>query len=56
MLLAGVSIAPGPPEGTIESATPIRTPSQAKHGLGGRFTFEQGAEPMQFSGSNGIFR
>ena len=34
-LLAGRIIALGPPQGTIESATPIQTPSQAEHGLGG---------------------
>ena len=31
---------PRPTTGTIESATPIQTPSQAEHGLGGRFHFE----------------
>jgi len=52
-------IAARPTTGTFDGAPNIQTPSQAEHGLGGRFTFEQGAElttPMQFSGSNGIFR
>ena len=36
-LLPGRSIAPGPLQGTIESAPKNKTPSQAEHGLGGRF-------------------
>jgi hypothetical protein len=36
----GCPYTPGPPEGTIEGATHIRTPSQAEHGLGGRFHFQ----------------
>jgi len=33
----GYPYIPGPPEGTIEGATHIQTPSQAEHGLGGVF-------------------
>ncbi len=34
-------IAPGPPEGTSDGAPHIQTPSQAEHGLGRAFSFEE---------------
>ncbi len=36
-MFTGVSITPGPLQGTIESATLNQTPSQAEHGLEGVF-------------------
>ena len=35
----GLVHTPGPPQGTIESATLNQTPSQAEHGLEGVFIF-----------------
>ena len=51
MLETGVNIVPGLPEGTIESATHIQTPSQAEHGLEGRFALQPQVQSSRKSSS-----
>ncbi len=45
----GRSVTPGPPQGTIEGAPSTQTPSQAEHGLGGRFALKATKGGIQVS-------